>query len=120
MPSPRVQRPQIAQQPPIKALTPDGHLRLIERILHHIIRIQLVNLPNDTVYVGLQWLREQEELGPRERGEALHTEVFGFEDFDAGWWVGSVDGGGGVAGGGVGGCGMGEGVEAGCYCVDSV
>jgi hypothetical protein len=53
----------------IKRLTPDRHLQLIKRILHHIVRIYLVDLLHDRINIRHERIREQEELGPRQRLE---------------------------------------------------
>jgi hypothetical protein len=103
---PRVQTPHLPNQPPLPPLTPNRHLQTIKRILHHIISIQLINSPHNLIRVRLLRFRKQQKLRSCERLEALEAEVFGFEDFDAGKWLG---GGRGV-----------EGVEARGYCVDSV
>ncbi len=114
--SPRVQRSQIPQQLPIKRLTADRHLCLIKRILHDVIRVELVYLPQRRVYIRLLRFREKQELRPRERGEALEAEVVGLEHFDAGGGIGALARSVGGAGGGR---RVGEGVEAGAYGVDS-
>lgn len=43
---------------PIKRLTPDRHLQLIERIFRHVIRVQFVHLPYDDIDIWLVWFRE--------------------------------------------------------------
>jgi hypothetical protein len=53
----------VTQQMSIKRLTPDGHLHLIEWVLGHIIRVQLVHLPHDQIHIRLLRLCEQQELG---------------------------------------------------------
>ena len=68
---------------PLKSLTPHRHLRLIKRILHHVVRIQLVDPPHDNLHIGLARFREQQELRARERLEARQAEEGSFEDFDA-------------------------------------
>lgn len=78
-----IQRPHIPQQLPLPRLTPNRIINGIERILHHIIGIQLVDIPNDTVDIRLQRLREEQELGARERLEALQPEVLRLEHLDA-------------------------------------
>ena len=60
----------IGDQMTIKGLAFDGHIDLIERILHHVIGVQLVHATEDDVDVRLMRLREQEELGP---GQGLET-----------------------------------------------
>ena len=47
---------------PIKRLTPDGHLNLVERILHHIVCVELVDAPKDHVCVGLLGIGEDQEF----------------------------------------------------------
>ena len=83
---------------PIKSLTPDRHLQLIKRILHHKVRIKLIDLPDDGLDARHERVREQQELRPRERLEAGEAEFVGFEDFEA------CDG------------GAGDGERVGCCC----
>lgn len=47
----------------VKRLTPNRHLHLIEWVLGYIIRVQLVHLPDDQIYVRLLRFREQQEFG---------------------------------------------------------
>lgn len=86
-----IQRPHITHQPPIERLASHRIINLIKRILHHIVGIQLVDLPNYGIDIRLRGLSEQQELCARERLEALQAEVFGFEDFDTGWGFGTVE-----------------------------
>lgn len=67
----------------IERLTPHRHLQLVERVLHDVVRVQLVYLAHDDVDVGHQRVREQQELGPRHRLEAGHAELVRLEDLDA-------------------------------------
>ena len=80
---------------PIKRLTPDRHLQLIERILCHIIRIQLIHFPNNDIHIWLMWFSEQQEFCTREGLEAREAEVGRFEDFNACSLVGRYAKGGG-------------------------
>ena len=79
----RSSRSHVSRQMPIKRLAPDWHFQLIEGILCHIIRVQLVQLFHDDINVWLMWLREEEKLGAGERLEAGKAEVGRFEDFNA-------------------------------------
>lgn len=56
--SPAIQRPQVLPQPPIEYLAPNRHFNLIEGILHHVVRIQLINPPDDRIHIWLVWLSE--------------------------------------------------------------
>jgi len=69
---------------PVKCLTPYRHLQLIKRILHHIVRVQFVDLPYNHIHIRLLRLREQQELRPRHRLEAGQAEERRLEHFDAG------------------------------------
>ncbi len=70
---------------PIPSLTPDRHLDLIERILHHIVRIQLIHLPNNHIHIRLMRFRKQEKLRAGQGLEACQAEGLRFEDLDAGF-----------------------------------
>ena len=69
---------------PVKRLTPHRHLQLIERIFHHIIRIQLIDPPHNHIHIRLLRLGEQQELRPGHRLEARQAEERRLEHFDAG------------------------------------
>ena len=69
---------------PLESLTAHRHLQLIEGILHHVIRIQLVHLPHHNVHIRLLGLREEQELGPAGRLEAREPEQGRFEHLEAG------------------------------------
>ena len=87
---------------PIEALAPDGHLGLIEGVLHHVIGVQLVDPPHDDLDVGLLGLGEEEELGPREcleTGQAEEGRLEDFETCEGGAWGAAACGGGGYGGG---------------------
>ena len=68
---------------PIKRLAPHRHLQLIERVLHHIVRVQLINAPHDDLHVRLLRLREEQELGARHRLEAGQAEERRLQHLDA-------------------------------------
>src|SRR5258708_16986598 len=42
----------------------DGHLRSIERVLHHCIRVCFVNLLQRCIRAGVCWGSEKDELDP--------------------------------------------------------
>ena len=69
---------------PVESLAPNGHLQLVKRILGHVIRIELVNLPHGGVDVRLVRFAEEEEFDAGEGLEAGDAEEGGLEDFDAG------------------------------------
>lgn len=79
--TPSLLRPDIAHQMPIKRLAPDGHLQLVKRVLHHIIGVELVNLPHDQIHVRLMRFREEQELGAAEGLEAGESEEGRLEHF---------------------------------------
>lgn len=56
--SPTIQRPHIPHQPPLPPLTPNRHLQLVKWVLHHIIRIQLIYLSHNLIYIRLLRFRE--------------------------------------------------------------
>lgn len=68
----------------IERLTPDRHLQTIKRILHHIIRVELVHLAHDNVDIRLLRLREEQKLGPRHRLEARQPEQPGLQHLEPG------------------------------------
>jgi hypothetical protein len=55
---------------------------LVKRVLHHIVRIQVVDPSRNRIHIRLIGIREEEELGPRKRGEALQPKVLGLKHFD--------------------------------------
>lgn len=78
-----IQRLDISPQLPLPNITPNGHLHLIKRILHNIIRIKLINSLRNSIDIWLIRFREQQELGPRQCLKALQAEVFCFQHFYA-------------------------------------
>lgn len=97
---------------PIESLTSHRHLKLIERILHNIIRIQLINLIHNRFHTPRNRIREKQELGPRQgletsQSKLVRLELFETRDRDTGDWVAVSRCGGGICarGGGNGGSG---------------
>lgn len=82
-PLPVVDLSDIRVQFPIKHLTPDGHLQLVERVLHNIVRVQLVDPPRGDIHVRLRRISENEELGTRHGVEALKAKVLRLHDLQA-------------------------------------
>jgi hypothetical protein len=70
-------------QASVELLTSNRHLDGIEWVLHHEIRIQLVNLLQRRLGIRLSWLRKEQELDARKCLETLHAELRRLEDFDA-------------------------------------
>lgn len=68
---------------PIEGFAPHRHLELIERILHDIVGVQLVDLFHDNVDIGHERVGEEQELRPRQRLKAGEAELVGFEAFEA-------------------------------------
>lgn len=68
---------------PIKSLTPHRHLQLIKRILHHIIRIQLVDPIHDSLHITGHGIRKEQELRPRQRLETCQSEPVRLEVFQS-------------------------------------
>lgn len=96
---------------PLKGLTPDGHLGLIEGILHDVIGVELVDAAHDDLDVGLLGLGKEQELGAREGLEAGQAEEGALENFEAGE--------GGTRQGGLGRVDNGRGGQGAGYCVDA-
>ena len=69
---------------PIKSLAPNRHLRLIEWILHNVVRIKLVHPPHDDIDIRLLRLREEQKLSPADRLEAGQPEQRALQDLEAG------------------------------------
>lgn len=67
----------------VKRLTSNWHLHLIERVLGHIIRVQLVHLPNDQIYVRLLRFREQQEFSTANGLKTRQAKKRGLEHFEA-------------------------------------
>ena len=102
--SPAVNLPDIRPQPPLKGVAPNGHLELVEGVLHDVVAVELVDAAHGHVDIGLGGVGEEEELCAGEGVEALHAEVLRLEDLEAGGaggFVGVQAGGDGVDAGGV-------------------
>ena len=69
---------------PIERLTSNRHLQLVKRVLHHIIRIQLVNLIHDHIDIPRERIGKQQEFRPRQRLEARKPELVRFEVLEPG------------------------------------
>lgn len=54
---------QPSSQMPVKCFTSYRHLQLVEGVLHHVVRIQLVDLVHDCLHVAGHGIREEQELG---------------------------------------------------------
>lgn len=75
---------------PIECLTSHWHLNLIEWILHHIVRIELVDFLDDCVHATSQGVCEQQEFCPRQGLETGQSELVGLEVIQAGDWYTGV------------------------------
>ena len=71
---------------PIKCLTPHRHLELIERILHHVVRIELIDLLHDCLHIASHRIRKQQEFRPRQSLETCQSELVGLEVIQASYW----------------------------------
>ena len=71
---------------PVKSLTFDRHINLVKGVFHDIVRVQLIDPANGNIHVGLKWLGKEQKLRPRQRLEALQSEVLALEHFNAGGW----------------------------------
>jgi len=65
-------------QSTVEFLAPYWHLHSIERVLHDIVGVQLIDPPHHRVDIWLVGLRKEQELDTGLRLEALHAEVLGF------------------------------------------
>ena len=77
-----------AVQATVELVAPNGHLDSVERVLHDVVGVQLVDFLHHDVDIGLLRLSEEKKLGARLCLEALNAEMAGLEDLDAG---GAVD-----------------------------
>ena len=75
--------PDIAPEPALKEVAPDGHLELVERILHDKIAVKIVYPAHGQVDIGLRGVGKKQELCAGQGGEALQTEVFRLEHLQA-------------------------------------
>lgn len=75
---------------PIECLASHRHLNLVEWILHHIVRIELVDLLYDCVHAASQGIRKQQELRPGEGLKTSHSKLVGLEIIQAGDWYTGV------------------------------
>ena len=78
---------------PIEGFASHRHFNLVERILHHKVRIELIDLLHDCVHVSSQGIRKQQEFRPRQSLEAGQTELVRLEvvqttDWHAWVWIG--------------------------------
>lgn len=76
-------RSHITHQTPLKLLTAYRHLQLVEGILHHIIRVQLIHLSHNRVHIRLARFGEEQKLGAREGLKTVQPEGGGLEDLDS-------------------------------------
>ena len=61
----------ISPQMAIECFALDGHVNLVEGILHDVVGEELIDLSNHDVDVWLMRLSEEQELGTRQCLEAL-------------------------------------------------
>lgn len=76
----------------VKRITSDGHLQLVERILHDIVGIQLIDLAHHGIHVLHQRVGEEKELGPGQGLEAGQAKLVGFKHLDSSLWYSGVRG----------------------------
>ena len=69
---------------PLELVASNRHLEAVERVLHDIVRVQLIALAQDDVRVALRRLGEEQELCARGCLVAGHEEARGLQAFDAG------------------------------------
>lgn len=68
---------------PVKRLTPHRHLQLVERVLHHVVGVELVDLIHNRVHITGHRVREEQELSSRQGLEAGQSELFRLEMLQA-------------------------------------
>lgn len=78
-----VDLPNVRVQLPIKGLAANGHLELIEGVLHDVVRVQVVDPTHGNIHVGLHRVGEEQEFGAGQGVEALQPEVLGLEDLES-------------------------------------
>ena len=66
---------------PIERFATHRHLKLIKRILHHKVCVQLIDFVHDHLHVASHGIREQQEFGARQRLETRQPELFCFQVF---------------------------------------
>lgn len=86
---------------PVECFTSHRHLQLVERVLHHIVRIQLVDLVHDGVHIAGHGVGEEQEFCARQCLEAGQAEPVRLEELQTCGWDARV----------------GVGVARGCGCV---
>lgn len=75
--SPSQPRPQMS----IKRFTSHRHFQLVERVFHHVVRIQVVNLVDDGFHIAGHGVREKQEFSAGQRLEARQSELVRLEIF---------------------------------------
>ena len=73
---------------PVERLTPNWHLHLVKGVLGHIISVQLIYFPDNSVNIRLLWFCEEEELRPRyclEASKAENGALQGFQPSSLRW-----------------------------------
>lgn len=71
----------IRRQFSIKHFATYRHFQRVKGVFHNVIRVQVVNLPDGNIDIRLRCISEEEEFGPCQGVEALHTKVFRFQHF---------------------------------------
>lgn len=66
---------------PIESFAPHRHLKLVEGVLHHVIRIKLIDLVHNNVHTASQRIGKEEEFRPGQGLEARQAKLFRLEEF---------------------------------------
>lgn len=69
---------------PIKDLGANRHFQLIKRVLHHIVRVQLVDPLDNRLHIRLRRLREEQEFHATDRLKTRQPEQARLQHLDAG------------------------------------
>jgi len=75
--SPSQPRPQMS----VECFAPHRHFQLVEGILHHVVRIQFVDLIDDDLHVARHGVGKEQKFGAGQRLEACQSELVRLEVF---------------------------------------
>jgi len=65
----------VGEQLAIEKVAADGHLQLVKRVFHDVVAVHIISAPDAYVDIGLHRVGEEQELGTRQRVEALQSKV---------------------------------------------
>jgi hypothetical protein len=84
---------------PVPPFHPDRHLGLVERVLHDVVGVPLVDALDDGIDIRHERVGDQEELGAGVSLETGQSEEGRFQRLEPGDWEGRVGDRGGLLGG---------------------